>query len=228
VMNQLFINIKVDREERPDLDKIYQTAFQMLHRRSGGWPLTMFLTHDDQVPFRRRHLFSQDAPLQHARFRGYFAAGQRYPLSPASRMICASRIRRCWRRCARNGPPPPAMIRFIDRRAAASRTDSDASAASIRPRRLRRRAEISPSGQSGAPAAALDWRRSARRSRPNQTEKAVSVTLRKMAQGGIYDHLGGGFCRYSVDAEWQIPHFEKMLYDNGPLLALYAQAWRDR
>ncbi|MDZ7622769.1 MAG: hypothetical protein U5O69_10805 [Candidatus Competibacteraceae bacterium] len=59
-----------------------------------------------------------------------------------------------------------------------------------------------------------------------QAETAVLVTLRNMASGGIYDHLGGGFYRYSVDGEWQIPHFEKMLYDNGPLLALYAQAWR--
>jgi uncharacterized protein len=60
----------------------------------------------------------------------------------------------------------------------------------------------------------------------NAARDAVLLTLRRMAEGGLYDHLGGGFCRYSTDAQWTIPHFEKMLYDNGPLLRLYAQAWQ--
>jgi uncharacterized protein len=214
VMNDLFVNIKVDREERPDLDQIYQTAHALLTRRSGGWPLTMFLT-PEGAPF----------------FGGtYFPKQGRYGL--------------------------PGFVELLPRVAAAYREQGDRLAeqnerlaqalGSLEP-------EGGPALPSGAPAAALA---SLKRTFdpvhggfggapkfPHPAELAlclrafagtgdeqaltiVRTTLAQMADGGIHDQLGGGFCRYSVDAEWTIPHFEKMLYDNGPLLALYADLAR--
>lgn len=224
VMNQLFINIKVDREERPDLDKIYQTAFQMLHQRSGGWPLTMFLTHDDQVPF---------------------VGGTYFPKTPRYNMPAFTDILQRVNTHYRQHPDElrqqnQALLQALRAEIAAPSAAHDAAltTAPLETGRgqLLRSFDATWGGFGGAPKfphpVSLDrllrhWVDGIQRDDPDpQTEKAVSITLRKMAQGGIYDHLGGGFCRYSVDAEWQIPHFEKMLYDNGPLLALYSQIWQ--
>ncbi len=223
VMNQLFINIKVDREERPDLDKIYQTAFQMLHQRSGGWPLTMFLTHDDQVPF---------------------VGGTYFPKTPRYNMPAFVDILQRVNTHYRQHPDDlrqqnQALLQALRTEMAApdaASHDVSLTAAPLEAGRIQtlRSFDATYGGFGSAPKfphlVSLDrllrrWIDGVQHGDPDpQTEKAVSVTLRKMAQGGIYDHLGGGFCRYSVDAEWQIPHFEKMLYDNGPLLALYSQA----
>ncbi|TVR58600.1 MAG: thioredoxin domain-containing protein [Candidatus Competibacteraceae bacterium] len=221
VMNERFINIKVDREERPDLDKIYQTAFQMLHRRGGGWPLTMFLTHDDHVPF---------------------VGGTYFPKTPRYGMPAFTDI---LRRVSEHYQQHPQELREQNRALLeALRAEIAApSAVALTADPLQAaRAQLLDSfdavhgGFGDAPKfphpTSLErllrhWVASVEHGEPDPSaETAVRVTLRKMALGGIYDHLGGGFCRYSVDAEWQIPHFEKMLYDNGPLLALYAQAWQ--
>ncbi len=221
VMNERFINIKVDREERPDLDKIYQTAFQILHRRAGGWPLTLFLTHDDQIPF---------------------VGGTYFPKTPRHGLPAFTDILRRVSDHYRQHPPElreqnRALLEALRADIVASSTVSLTAA----PLQAARDQLISSfdaihGGFGGAPKfphpTNLDrllrhWIDSIQRGElDQQAETAVLVTLRNMASGGIYDHLGGGFYRYSVDAEWQIPHFEKMLYDNGPLLALYAQAWR--
>ena len=229
VMNELFINIKVDREERPDLDKIYQTAFQMLHRRAGGWPLTMFLTHDDHVPF---------------------VGGTYFPKTPRYGMPAFTDI---LRRVSDHYRQHPDDIRrqnqaLLDALRAEITPSSSAgnlalTAAPLQAGRGELLSHFDPiyGGFGGAPKfphpTSLErllrhWTASLRcgefqcNEPDRQAENAVCFTLRKMALGGIYDHLGGGFYRYSVDAEWQIPHFEKMLYDNGPLLALYAQTWQ--
>jgi len=217
LMNELFVNIKVDREERPDLDQIYQTAHAMLTQRGGGWPLTMFLT-PDQAPF----------------FGGtYFPKDSRYGLTGFAELL--PRVAEAYREQG------PAIAEQNARLKAAlaltnpePRTGSDAlpaDASGVAYAALARSFDPEYGGFGAAPkfphAAELELclRQYARRGDKNALE-IVSVSLERMAAGGIHDQLGGGFCRYSVDAEWTIPHFEKMLYDNAALLALYCDAWR--
>ncbi len=229
VMNERFINIKVDREERPDLDKIYQTAFQLLHRRSGGWPLTMFLTHDDHAPFVGGT---------------YFPKTPRYGMPAFTDLLLrvSDHYRQHLGDIRRQNQ---ALLDTLRAEITPSTRVGDLTLTAT-PLQAGRDELLSHfdsihGGFGGAPKfphpTSLErllrhWTASLRcdafqcnePDRPAET--AVQFTLRKMALGGIYDHLGGGFYRYSVDAEWQIPHFEKMLYDNGPLLALYAQTWQ--
>jgi uncharacterized protein YyaL (SSP411 family) len=192
VMNELFVNIKVDREERPDVDKIYQTAQQLLTQRTGGWPLTMFINPDDQRPF----------------FGGtYFPNEARYGMPAFSDLLKS------------------VATYFREQREEVRRQGADA---------LGRTFDTDYGGFGSAPKfphpTTIDrllrhWRDSAGSDEPDlDALYMATLTLTRMADGGLFDHVGGGFCRYSVDRYWQIPHFEKMLYDNGPLLALYAQA----
>jgi uncharacterized protein YyaL (SSP411 family) len=218
LMNELFVNVKVDREERPDLDKIYQLAHQVMVRRPGGWPLTMFLNPHNQMPF----------------FGGtYFPNTARYNL-PAFTTIL-KRVADYYHRqrddLHAHNESFAELLRSI-RPGAGSETPDRAILAAAR-REMEAGFDPDNGGFGGAPkfphAADFEfllgqWRRSD--GRDGGALAMVATTLEKMAEGGIYDHLGGGFCRYSVDAAWQIPHFEKMLYDNGVLLALYAEAWR--
>jgi uncharacterized protein YyaL (SSP411 family) len=209
VMNRLFVNVKVDREERPDLDQIYQSAHQLLSQRSGGWPLTMFLA-PDGTPF----------------FGGtYFPKEPRFGL-PGFPQLC-ERVAQLWREqrdeiSAQNGevlkalertlPPPPAPETTLDGAPVETLLDL-----------LRAHYDASCGGFGAAPKFPhpTDLELCLRKG-----ERAIAThTLARMCEGGIYDQLGGGFYRYSVDAQWTIPHFEKMLYDNGPLLGLLADAW---
>jgi uncharacterized protein YyaL (SSP411 family) len=212
VMNECFVNIKVDREERPDLDRIYQTAHALLARRSGGWPLTMFLS-PDGAPY----------------FGGtYFPKHARHGLPGFLDLL--PRIAAAWREQG------PAIAEQNERLAEAMRTlepdDGGAlprGAAAAALAGLERTFDAHHGGFGGAPKFPhpfeLDFcLRMHARSGDARTLAIVTTTLDRMADGGIHDHLAGGFCRYSVDAQWSIPHFEKMLYDNGPLLALYAEA----
>ena len=217
LMNDLFINVKVDREERPDLDQIYQTAHAMLTRRGGGWPLTMFLT-PQQEPF----------------FGGtYFPKTSRYGLSGFVDML--PQLARAYREqgeaiAEQNERLKAALALTLpeasdDRRALPTAAPASAYAS------LAQSFDPVDGGFGQAPkfphAAELDF--CLRRYASTGDEHAlrmVRVTLARMAEGGIHDQLAGGFSRYSVDAEWTIPHFEKMLYDNASLLGLYADAWR--
>ena len=209
VMNGLFVNVKVDREERPDLDQIYQSAHQMLSQRSGGWPLTMFLS-PDGTPF----------------FGGtYFPKEPRYGL-PGFAQLC-ERIADIWRDkqadiAAQNEQVRSALSRMVPRQSAhGSELSSEPITAMLA--NLRANFDARWGGFGAAPKfphppdLELCLRKGA-------ADMAI-LTLRRMCEGGVYDQLGGGFCRYSVDAQWTIPHFEKMLYDNGPLLGLLADAW---
>ncbi len=224
VMNELFINIKVDREERPDLDKIYQTAFQLLQRRAGGWPLTMFLTHDDHVPF---------------------VGGTYFPKTPRHGMPAFTdvlrRVSAHYRQHSLELREQNQTLLDALRAGMAAPTATGAAALTAAPLQdgrdqLVRGFDPVHGGFGNAPKfphpPSLErllrhWVASVQGGEPDRpAETATLFTLRQMARGGIYDHLGGGFYRYSVDAKWAIPHFEKMLYDNGPLLALYGQAWR--
>jgi uncharacterized protein YyaL (SSP411 family) len=214
VMNALCVNIKVDREERPDLDKIYQLSHQILTRRSGGWPLTVFLNPHDLTPF----------------FTGtYFPKQPRYNLPgfPDLLQKAAAYYAEQKEALAQNQRAFAEVLNASAAASAASALDTAALA--------RAQAEMAAhfdrawGGFGGAPkfphTAALEFLLRRGRHDSNALEMAVHSLL-KMAEGGVYDQIGGGFCRYSVDAQWQIPHFEKMLYDNGPLLALCAYAWR--
>jgi uncharacterized protein YyaL (SSP411 family) len=208
VMNRLFVNVKVDREERPDLDQIYQTAHQMLAQRPGGWPLTMFLT-------------PQGAPF----FGGtYFPKQARYGL-PGFPDLC-ERIAAIWReRRAEIEAQNAEVLKAFDRTLPRSTSGEEFSLEVIHAMldNLRSNFDAQLGGFGTAPKfphpADLELCL-----REGQRDMAL-VTLERMCEGGIYDHLGGGFSRYSTDAQWMIPHFEKMLYDNGPLLGLLADAW---
>ena len=213
-MNRDFVNVKVDREERPDLDQIYQTVHQMLTRRGGGWPLTMFLT-PDGTPF----------------FAGtYFPKTSRHGM-PAFRELLA-RVIEAYRTQRKEIEEQAATIVDILQRAdsppaaeALTREPVDA----VLPE-LSRVFDPVYGGIGDKPKFPhpFDLAFCVRRHVLEGSSKAaeiVKLTLTRMAEGGVFDQLGGGFCRYSTDRAWTIPHFEKMLYDNGPLLALYSDAW---
>jgi len=215
LMNELFVNIKVDREERPDIDQIYQTAHAMLTRRGGGWPLTMFLT-PDQTPF----------------FGGtYFPKTARHGLPGfvdlLPQVAAAYRTKR-----AEIGQQCEALRAALAQTLPAAAGDAALSAAPLDTglRELKQLFDETDGGIGAAPKfphpAELEFcLRRAVLTRDDYARGIVKLTLTKMAEGGIYDQLGGGFCRYSVDQQWSIPHFEKMLYDNGPLLRLYSDLW---
>ena len=215
VMNDNFVNIKVDREERPDIDQIYQVAQAMLTQRNGGWPLTMFLT-PDQLPF----------------FGGtYFPDRPRYGMPGFGELL--KRVRAFYDENpndirAHGEQVAQALARTVPRSAGEAQlagTPLDEAAGY-----LAQAFDSVEGGFSGAPkfphpdTLELLLRRYAALGDPSALARAT-LTLRKMAEGGIYDQLGGGFARYSVDDHWAIPHFEKMLYDNGWLMRLYADAW---
>jgi hypothetical protein len=221
LLNENFVNIKVDREERPDIDRIYQLAHQLLTQRGGGWPLTMFLTHDDQRPF----------------FGGtYFPKEPRYGMPAFSDLL--NRVAEFYRTHQTelraqnasliaaldglNPPPAPPGTGLTGAALKACRAQ------------LARSFDARYGGFGAAPKfphpqslerLLRDWRATAPGAEPDlQALYIAGYTLRRMGEGGIYDQLAGGFSRYSVDERWLIPHFEKMLYDNGALLAVYAQA----
>jgi uncharacterized protein YyaL (SSP411 family) len=215
-MNRLFVNIKVDREERPDLDQIYQAAHQLLTQRSGGWPLTMFLT-PDGMPFFGGTYFPKTPRYGMAGFKA---------LLPKIASVYHERRGEIDRQSAGLRQALSQLAPVLDKHCELKREPVD-----LAVRELARMFDDVHGGLGGAPKfphpheLAYCLRRYALDG--DETALAIaSLTLTKMAEGGIYDHLGGGFCRYSVDEYWSIPHFEKMLYDNGPLLALYSDAWR--
>ena len=219
LMNRLFVNIKVDREERPDLDRIYQLAQQLLTQHAGGWPLTMFLT-----------------PHQHPFFGGtYFPREARHGL-PAFRDIL-QRVADYFHGHAAAIDVQTAQLVLAFERLAPGKADAgvldDAALRGAR-RAAEQLFDTRCGGFGRAPKfpntgtverCLRHWYATAHEAVPDlRALYMATLTLTRMAEGGIYDQLGGGFARYSVDDFWMIPHFEKMLYDNGLLLQVYAQA----
>jgi uncharacterized protein YyaL (SSP411 family) len=214
-MNRHFVNIKVDREERPDLDQIYQTAHSMLTQRSGGWPLTMFLA-PDGTPF----------------FAGtYFPKTPRYGM-PGFKDLLARVAQAYHGQRDEIAKQNESLMDALKRTAPASGGETALDRAPIDEAvgELARVFDDVNGGIGSAPKfphsfeLAFCLRRHVLDG--GDTPGTIAkLTLSRMAEGGIFDQLGGGFCRYSTDRTWGIPHFEKMLYDNGPLLALYADAW---
>lgn len=214
VMNRLFVNIKVDREERPDLDQIYQVAQQMLTGQTGGWPLTLFLT-PDGAPFYGGTYFPKTPRYGRP---GFPDLCERVAEAYAKRKNdIAGQNEELLRTLGRTNPRP-------------GRALPDGTAVQSLTRHLLEVFDPVDGGFGGAPKfphptdLAFLLRRQALDAN-GKAGKAALLSLTRMAEGGINDQLAGGFCRYSVDERWEIPHFEKMLYDNGPLLSLYADAY---
>jgi uncharacterized protein len=220
VMNELFVNIKVDREERPDLDRIYQLAHQMLTQRSGGWPLTMFLAPRDQQPFFGGTYFPKDARQGFPAFKDLLRRIAEFYRTRADDLSQQGEALR--NAFASLLPVPAADVELTSEPIAAAR------------QLLAEEFDAEYGGFGEAPKfphptnvnlLLRAWRASAAQDEPDlQALYMATLTLTRMAEGGLYDQLGGGFARYSVDRFWMIPHFEKMLYDNAQLLRLYAQA----
>ncbi len=205
LMNKLFINIKVDKEERPDLDKIYQTSHYLLSQQGGGWPLTIFLT-PDLSPF----------------FSGtYFPPQERYHL-PAFKQILQL-IAELYHNKAREIDQQSQELKRVLQLKQETILQADLNDEPLRLglSYLEQNYDQQFGGFGRAPkfpqASKLDYLL-------HQKSPLALATLLHIAKGGVYDQLAGGFYRYSVDEKWNIPHFEKMLYDNGQLLALYSLA----
>ena len=213
VMNDLFVNIKVDREERPDIDQIYMSALHHLGEH-GGWPLTMFLTPNAE-PFWGGTYFPNTARYGKPAFADLLREVERvFRENPQS--VEQNRSALMARLMASARPTGRVVIAAPDLDRAADQLLS----------------LIDPvnGGIRGAPkfpqSMMLEflWR-AGERTNNNRRFAAVELTLARICEGGIYDHLGGGFSRYSVDERWLVPHFEKMLYDNALLLELLAVAY---
>jgi uncharacterized protein len=213
VMNELFINIKVDREERPDIDSIYQSALQMMGEQ-GGWPLTMFLTPEGE-PFWGGTYFPPTARYGRPGFPEVLKSVH-HAFHQQKDQI-ATNIAALRDGLEKMSNPQGGGSLTI------SSLDSIATA-------LLRTIDPITGGTMGAPKFPQPtifqylWR-AYRRSKSPLFRDAVTLTLNHICQGGIYDHLGGGFARYSTDEVWLAPHFEKMLYDNALLIELLCDVW---
>jgi uncharacterized protein YyaL (SSP411 family) len=214
VMNELFVNIKVDREERPDVDQVNMAALQAFGEQ-GGWPLTMFLTPEGE-PFWGGTYFPSESRWGRPAFVDVLrAVADTYRNRRADVRTNADAVRNRLQRQPAAGAPQP-----LDRAA----LDGLAT-------RLLRALDPVNGGTAGAPkfpnASLLEfvWRAGDRMGDARLTD-AFLLALDRICQGGIYDHVGGGFARYSVDEQWLVPHFEKMLYDNAQLIELLCIAWR--
>jgi len=215
VMNSLFINIKVDREERPDIDAIYMGALHRLGEQ-GGWPLTMFLD-SEAKPFWGGTYFPRESRYGRPAF-----------------VTVLLRIAEAYQNQPDNVRKNTEALLAALKDDAVTQAHGNVAGPDVRDlvQRIARAVDRAHGGLSGAPKFPqwnifwLLWR-GAIRFDDQSAKDAVVTTLRHICQGGIYDHLGGGFARYSVDELWLVPHFEKMLYDNALLIDLMTEVWRE-
>ncbi|MEY2966549.1 MAG: hypothetical protein RLY50_599 [Actinomycetota bacterium] len=209
LMNELFVNVKVDREERPDVDSVYMDAVQALTGR-GGWPMTVFLTPDGEP----------------------FYGGTYWPREPFQRLLRA--VDDAWRnRRDELRQNVDALVEVVSRTARVAPARSYDAVELLRTTlsSLASSFDGTWGGFGAAPkfpsTFALDLvLRAHLERRDPETERIVLTSLDAMASGGMWDHIGGGFARYSVDDRWLVPHFEKMLYDQSLLLRIYVRAWQ--
>ena len=215
LMNRLFVNIKVDREERPDLDTIYQRALALMGQQ-GGWPLTMFLTPNAE-PFWGGTYFPLEPRFGRPGFKDVLKLIEQTYRSDRDKVDKnRTALVEALQGLARSKPGEAIT---------AAQTENMA-------RSLLREVDGRHGGIGGAPKfpqcsmLELLWR-SYLRTESRLMKTAVVLSMERMCQGGIYDHLGGGFARYSTDERWLAPHFEKMLYDNAQLLDLLCHVWQE-
>ena len=208
LMNELFVCIKLDREERPDIDSIYMEACQAM-TGAGGWPLNVFLT-PEQVPFYAGTYFPPEGRMGMPSWRDVLAAvGQAWRDRRDEIRAGGSEIaRRLQGGAALRPSAEPLRAELLDAAVEGLRTNFDAANGGF------------GTAPKFPPASALEFlmRRG--------EDGMVAQTLRAMASGGMYDQVGGGFARYSVDPYWLVPHFEKMLYDNALLARAYLHGWQ--
>ena len=214
LMNDLFVNIKVDREERPDLDEIYMNAVQMLTGR-GGWPMTVFLTPEGK-PF----------------YGGtYFPPEDRYGVPGFPKILQG--VANAYREKPQDVERSVEQILTALQRMSLSTESQQPFSSDVIAQSAEQLAQAYDADHGGLGKAPKFpnvgvyelFLRHYHHSKGSRFLEMVTHTLTKMAQGGIYDHVGGGFHRYSVDAKWLVPHFEKMLYDNAQLVRIYAQVY---
>jgi uncharacterized protein YyaL (SSP411 family) len=217
-LNEHFVAIKVDREERPDLDSIYMTALQAMTREGGGWPLSVWLT-PDLKPF----------------YAGtYFPPDDRYaPHRPSFPQLLRAIVDAWQNRRAELEKQSSAVVEFLRGVSEVDSAAGELSAELLQGARTALQRTFDPVhggfGQAPKFPHALELRlllRIWKRFGADDALHMARMTLDKMAMGGMYDQVGGGFHRYSTDARWLVPHFEKMLYDNALLTSAYVEAWR--
>lgn len=215
VMNAGFINIKVDREELPDVDSIYMTAVQAM-TGSGGWPLTVFITPDGQPFFGGTYFPPEDRQNMAGFPRLLAAVADAYTNKRDDLLENSAKV-----------------VNAIREQSTPQKNDGTVDESLIFGSftHLVGNADNENGGSQGAPKFPQPmvyelllryWKRTG----STQVLDIVNLTLEKMAHGGIYDQIGGGFARYSVDEVWLVPHFEKMLYDNAQLVSLYLHAYQ--
>ena len=215
VMNEHFVNIKVDREERPDVDAIYMNALAFLGQQ-GGWPLTMFLMPDGK-PFWGGTYFPPTENYGRPAFSQVLEkiSEAYYGDQTAIRQNVSSLVERL---SSLAGTPIPGILQPQAETLVAD---------SVLKQLDRHNGGIGTAPKFPQPYVfALVWRAYVRTGDKTYFN-AVTRTLDRIADGGIYDHIGGGFARYTIDAAWLVPHFEKMLYDNAQLVSLYTEVWQD-
>ena len=224
VMNKYFVCIKVDREERPDLDEIYMRATVLMNRGSGGWPMSVFLT-PDLKPFFAGTYFPNTSRYGLVSFRELcLKIGDLWETRRDALQADAERLTAAVTEHMSTQPAGDSVITLdmLDKIAAVLTGGFDTKLGGI----------LSGSTNKFPPGMALDLMlRSAARQGPDSADgkrlvELAELTLDHMAHGGIYDQLAGGICRYSTDAEWLVPHFEKMLYDQALVSRIYIDAWK--
>ncbi|HYT91178.1 MAG TPA: thioredoxin domain-containing protein, partial [Gemmataceae bacterium] len=229
LMNQWFVAIKVDREERPDIDQIYMTALTEVQQGRGGWPLSMFLTAEGKPIVGGTYWPREDKEIDGETQRGFktilklmnkFWTDDPKGISKQAESLAAATVK-----ALESNAPGLALI-DLDRTLAEGGIepltegfDPVHGGFGVPTRGFR--------GPKFPTPARLEYLlQVGQRKKSDELIKMVTLTLDKMALGGIYDHLGGGFHRYSTERTWTVPHFEKMLYDNAQLAELYARAYR--
>ena len=215
IMNEHFVNIKVDREERPDLDDIYMSFVQM-STGSGGWPMSVFLTPDAKPFFGGTYFPPQDAYGRPGFPQILYAVDEAWKTDREGITHGAQTAVERLQSVLQSLPEPTAF---------------DPASIDTAVSQMLQRFDPIDGGFSGAPKFPPSYALSVLMRQFHITKeprllKAVTFTLDKMANGGLYDQLGGGFHRYSVDAQWLVPHFEKMLYDNALLTVAYCDAFQ--
>jgi len=215
LMNRWFVCIKVDREERPDLDEIYMAATIAMNHGQGGWPMTVFLT-PDQQPFFAGTYFPPEDRWGRPGFGSVLKKIADYWETRPSEVLEQAKELTAQLQGSRQRVSPVSISESVLEEAIVQfRDDFDETHGGF------------GTAPKFPPAMGLSLLlRSHRRSREPRTLTMVTKTLDMMAAGGIYDHIGGGFARYSTDARWLVPHFEKMLYDNALLARVYVEAYQ--
>ena len=227
-MNELFVCVKVDREERPDLDKIYQSTHQMLTQRPGGWPLTVALTPHGHAPFFAGTYFPPQPRMGMPGFGEVLEKVAAHYREHREKM--GDHHLSFEKAMTRLNPAPsestlPTTARTLNKAAQELSGQFDRTNGGFgdapkfpHPTQLELLLRHGAQGGGGSKDESADAGK--------ESLRFFNLSLRKMAEGGLFDQLGGGFFRYSVDRKWCIPHFEKMLYDNAQLLTLYSDGWR--